>query len=471
MKAFMDKDFLLSTPTAQKLYHDFAENTPILDYHCHINPKEIAEDRKFENITQVWLGGDHYKWRQMRSNGIDEYYITGDASDREKFQKWAETLEKAIGNPLYHWSHLELRKYFGYEGYLNGETAEEVWNLCNAKLQEDSMTVRNLIKQSNVKLICTTDDPVDSLEWHKVIADDKSFDVQVLPAWRPDKAMNLEKPEYLDYMKTLSEVSGIEVKSFKDLMKALSLRMDFFASMGCCVSDHALEYVMYAPASEEEIEKIFAGRLNGGSVSREDEMKFKTAFMTAVGKEYHKRNWVMQLHYGCKRDNNVFRYNQLGPDTGFDCINNYAPSAQMADFLNALSSTDELPKTILYSLNPNDNESIGTILGCFQGPETVGKIQQGSAWWFNDHKVGMMNQMISLANLGLLSNFVGMLTDSRSFLSYTRHEYFRRILCELIGGWVENGEYPDDYKALEKIVKGISFNNAVNYFGFDLKTV
>lgn len=467
----MDKDFLLSTPTAQKLYHDFAENTPILDYHCHINPKEIAEDRKFENITQVWLGGDHYKWRQMRSNGIDEYYITGSASDREKFQKWAETLEKAIGNPLYHWSHLELRKYFGYEGYLNGETAEEVWNLCNAKLQEDSMTVRNLIKQSNVKLICTTDDPVDSLEWHKVIADDKTFDVQVLPAWRPDKAMNLEKPEYLDYLKTLSEVSGVEVKSFKDLMKALSLRMDFFASMGCCVSDHALEYVMYAPASEEEIEKIFAGRLNGGSVSREDEMKFKTAFMTAVGKEYHKRNWVMQLHYGCKRDNNVFRYNQLGPDTGFDCINNYAPSAQMADFLNALSSTDELPKTILYSLNPNDNESIGTILGCFQGPETVGKIQQGSAWWFNDHKVGMMNQMISLANLGLLSNFVGMLTDSRSFLSYTRHEYFRRILCELIGGWVENGEYPDDYKALEKIVKGISFNNAVNYFGFDLKTV
>ncbi len=471
MKAFMDKDFLLSTPTAQKLYHDFAENTPILDYHCHINPKEIAEDRKFENITQVWLGGDHYKWRQMRSNGIDEYYITGGASDREKFQKWAETLEKAIGNPLYHWSHLELRKYFGYEGYLNGETAEEVWNLCNAKLQEDSMTVRNLIKQSNVKLICTTDDPVDSLEWHKVIADDKTFDVQVLPAWRPDKAMNLEKPEYLDYLKTLSEVSGVEVKSFKDLMKALSLRMDFFASMGCCVSDHALEYVMYAPASEEEIEKIFADRLNGGSVSREDEMKFKTAFMTAVGKEYHKRNWIMQLHYGCKRDNNVFRYNQLGPDTGFDCINNYAPSAQMADFLNALSSTDELPKTILYSLNPNDNESIGTILGCFQGPEVAGKIQQGSAWWFNDHKVGMMNQMISLANLGLLSNFVGMLTDSRSFLSYTRHEYFRRILCELIGGWVENGEYPDDYKALEKIVKGIFFNNAVNYFGFDLKTV
>lgn len=470
MKAFMDQDFLLSTEAAQKLYHDYAEKMPVLDYHCHINPKEIAQDRKFENITQVWLGGDHYKWRQMRSNGVDEKYITGDASDREKFQKWAETLEKAIGNPLYHWSHLELKRYFGYDGYLNGETAEEVWNLCNAKLQEDGMSVRNLIKQSNVTLICTTDDPVDSLEWHKVLAEDESFDVQVLPAWRPDKAMNLEKPEYLDYLKTLSEVSGVEVKDFASLKAALSNRMDFFASMGCSVSDHALEYVMYAPASDEEIEAIFAKRMQGGTITREEEMKFKTAFMLNVGKEYHRRNWVMQLHYGCKRDNNTLRYAQLGPDTGYDCINNYAPSAQMADFLNALITTDELPKTILYSLNPNDNASIGTILGCFQDSTAIGKIQQGSAWWFNDHKTGMTEQMISLANLGLLSNFVGMLTDSRSFLSYTRHEYFRRIMCELIGGWVENGEYPADYKALEKIVKGISYNNAVRYFGFDLET-
>ncbi len=468
MKKFMDADFLLTTDTAKKLYHEYAEVMPILDYHCHINPQEIYEDRKFDNITQVWLGGDHYKWRQMRSNGVEERYITGDATDREKFQKWAETLEMAIGNPLYHWSHLELKKYFGYEGNLNGETAEEVWNLCNEKLGHDGMTARNLIKQSNVTLVCTTDDPVDSLEWHKKIKEDDSFDVQVLPAWRPDKAMNLEKPDYLEYIGKLAQVSGVSVNSFADLIDALRNRMDFFAENGCCISDHGLEYVMYVPASEEEIEEIFAKRLAGKMVSREEELKFKTAYMAALGKEYHKKNWVMQLHYGVKRDNNRRIFNALGPDAGIDCINNFAPSSEMADYLNALAETDELPKTILYSLNPVDNASIGTILGCFQDSSVVGKIQQGSAWWFNDHKTGMTDQMISLANLGLLGNFIGMLTDSRSFLSYTRHEYFRRIMCELIGGWVENGEYPADYKVLEKIVKGISYNNAVRYFGFDL---
>lgn len=468
MKQFMDKDFLLSTKTAQELYHEHAEKTPILDYHCHINPQEIANDRKFENITQVWLGGDHYKWRQMRSNGIDEKYITGDASDREKFQKWAETLEKAIGNPLYHWSHLELQRYFGYNGALNGETAEEVWNLCNAKLQEDSMSVRNIIKNSGVTLICTTDDPIDSLEWHKAIAEDKSFDVQVLPAWRPDKAMNIEKPDYLDYLAKLSDVSGVKIKDFASLKEALTVRLDFFKSMGCTATDHALEYVMYKPAAEEEIEAIFAKRAAGNEITREEELKFKTAFMLFAGREYNKRDMAMQLHYGCKRDNNVFRFNQLGPDTGYDCINNFAPSSEMADFLNALNSTDELPKTILYSLNPNDNASIGTILGCFQDSSAIGKIQQGSAWWFNDNKTGMIEQMTSLANLGLLGNFIGMLTDSRSFLSYTRHEYFRRILCELIGGWVENGEYPADMKVLGRMIEDISYNNAVRYFGFNL---
>ncbi|MBQ8597751.1 MAG: glucuronate isomerase [Lachnospiraceae bacterium] len=468
MKAFMDKDFLLSTPTAQTLYHEYAAKTPVLDYHCHINPKEIAEDRKFENITQVWLGGDHYKWRFMRSSGIDEYYITGGASDKEKFFKWAEVLGKAIGNPLYHWSHLELQRYFGYHGTLNKNTAEEVWNLCNEKLADPSMSVRNLIRQSNVTLICTTDDPVDSLEWHAAIAADDSFEVQVLPAWRPDKAMNIEKPEYVDYLNTLASVSGISITSFADLKAALKNRMEFFASMGCSVSDHALEYVMYAPASDEEIESIFAKRLSGGSVSREEELKFKTAFMLFVGKEYNRMNWVMQLHYGCKRDNNKLMYEKLGPDTGYDCINNYAPSAQMADFLNALIQTDELPKTIIYSLNPNDNEAIGTILGCFQDSTAVAKIQQGSAWWFNDHKIGMKNQMLSLANLGNLSGFVGMLTDSRSFLSYTRHEYFRRIMCDLIGELVENGEFPNDQETLSEIVKDISYYNAVRYFGFNL---
>ncbi len=470
MKQFMDDNFLLQTEAAQQLYHNYAENMPILDYHCHINPQEIYEDRQFENITQVWLGGDHYKWRFMRSCGVDEKYITGDASDKEKFLKWAEVLGKAIGNPLFHWSHLELKKYFGYNGVLNKKTAEEVWELCNKKLAEPSMTVRNIIKQSNVTLICTTDDPVDSLEWHKKLAEDKSFDVQVLPAWRPDKAMNIEKVTYLDYMAQLEAASGMKIATFADLKKALCNRMDFFASMGCNVSDHALEYVMYAPATEDEIEAIFAKRLAGNGVSREEELKFKTAFMIFVGNEYARRDWVMQLHYGCKRDNNTPMFDRLGPDTGYDCINNYAPSSEMADYLNALNQNGNLPKTIIYSLNPNDNQAIGTILGCFQDSTAVAKIQQGSAWWFNDHKVGMQDQMTSLANLGNLSGFVGMLTDSRSFLSYTRHDYFRRILCNLIGGWVDNGEFPADYDTLEEIVKGICYNNAVAYFGFDLKT-
>ena len=468
MKAFMDEDFLLQTGVAKKLYHDYAAKMPVLDYHCHINPREIAEDRQFENITQVWLGGDHYKWRFMRSCGVDEKYITGDASDKEKFMKWAECLGKAIGNPLYHWSHLELQRYFGFNGALSRKNAEEVWNLCNEKLAQPSMSARNIIKQSNVTLICTTDDPVDSLEWHKKIAEDDSFDVAVLPAWRPDKAMNLEKPDYTDYISKLSSVSGVAIKTFEDLKKALVIRIEFFASMGCCVSDHALEYVMYEPATDAQIEAIFAKAMAKETITRQEEMQFKTAFMTFVSGEYNKRNWVLQLHYGCKRDNNKPMFAKIGPDTGYDCINNYAPSAQTADSLNHLIEKDSLPKTILYSLNPNDNQAIGTILGCFQNSDAVAKIQQGSAWWFNDHKTGMQEQMISLANLGNLSGFVGMLTDSRSFLSYTRHEYFRRILCNLFGNWVENGEFPEDYDILGEIVQNISYNNAVNYFGFDM---
>ncbi|MBE5852563.1 MAG: glucuronate isomerase [Lachnospiraceae bacterium] len=465
MKAFMDQNFILETETAQKLYHDFAAKTPIIDYHCHINPKEIAEDRKFENITQVWLGGDHYKWRFMRSCGVEEKYITGDASDYEKFCKWAECVGKAIGNPLFHWSHLELQRYFGYNGHLNKKTADEVWNLCNEKLQDDSMSVRNLIRQSNVKFIGTTDDPIDTLEWHQKIKADDSFDVVVAPSWRPDKAMNIEKPDFADYLVKLAAAAGMDkIASFEDLKAALANRMDYFNANGCKVSDHALEYVMYAPATAEEIEAILAKRLSGEAVTREEELQFKTAFMIYMGKKCNELDWGMQLHYGCKRDNNKFMYDKMGPDTGFDCINNYAPSAQLADFLNALIATNELPRTVIYSLNPNDNEAIGTILGCFQDSTAVAKIQQGSAWWFNDHKVGMENQMISLANLGNLSGFVGMLTDSRSFLSYTRHEYFRRILCNLVGGWVENGEYPADMEMLEEIIKGISYYNAKNYF-------
>ena len=469
MQPFMDKDFMLDTDMAKKLYHDYAEEMPIVDYHCHINPQEIYEDRKFDNITQVWLGGDHYKWRQIRSNGVEEKYITGaDSTDREKFQAWAETMPKLIGNPLYHWSHLELRKYFGYQGYLSGDTAQEVWDLCNAKLQEDGMSVRNLIRQSKVTVICTTDDPVDSLEWHEKIAADPTFEVKVLPAWRPDKAMNVEKPTYAAYIDTLSKVSGVNVTNFATLKEALQKRMAFFNDHGCCVSDHGLEYVMYVPADEVELDAIMTKSLRRETITREEELKYKTAFMLFVAREYHKLGWAMQLHYGCKRDNNAYMLEKMGADTGFDCINNYAPSAQMADFLNALSATDEVPKTIIYSLNPNDDAAIGTLLGCFQSPETAGKLQQGSAWWFNDHFKGMTDQMTSLANLGCFGNFIGMLTDSRSFLSYTRHDYFRRILCRLIGRWVEEGMYPADMKALEGIVKDICYNNAVKYFGFQV---
>ena len=468
MKAFMDQEFLLETETARELYHNYAEKMPILDYHCHISPMEIAMDQRYENITQLWLSGDHYKWRQMRSNGIEEKYITGEASDWEKFEQWAGTLEKAIGNPLYHWSHLELQRYFNYYGVLNRNTARKVWEHCNEKLRLNDMSARGLILKSNVKLICTTDDPVDDLKWHKQIAQDETFTTQVLPAWRPDRAMNIEKEDYLDYLKRLEEASELHIDSFVTLIEALERRMAYFAENGCCLSDHGLEYVMYHPTEQEEIEAIFSRRLDGMKISREEELKFKTAFMLAMGKAYHRHNWAMQLHYGAKRDNNHAIFSKVGADAGIDCINNYAPSGEMADYLNALAVTDELPRTIIYSLNPEDNATIGTIIGCFQDAGVVGKIQQGSAWWFNDHKKGMIEQMTSLASLGLLGNFIGMLTDSRSFLSYTRHEYFRRILCNLIGSWVENGEYPADKEVLSKLVEDISYRNAVRYFGFDL---
>ena len=469
MKKFMDKDFLLETETAKHLYHDFAAKMPIIDYHCHLVPREIYEDIRFDNIAQVWLGADHYKWRQMRSNGVEEKYITGDASDREKFQKWAETLEMAIGNPLYHWSHLELQRYFGYEGHLCGETAQEVWDLCNEKLKEENMSARGLIKQSNVQIVCTTDDPVDTLEWHIKLKEDETFDVQVKPTWRPDKAVNIDKPDYLDYLAKLEAAAEMEIKTYDALVEALYKRMDFFNEVGCCVSDHGLDYVMYRPYNKEEVDAIFERRLNGEELTSEEALKFKTALLVALGKNYNRLNWVVQLHYGVRRDLNRKIFNALGPDAGIDSINDNAPIGQLAQYLNALAETNELPRTIIYSLNPIDNAAIGTVIGCFQDSSTVGKIQQGSAWWFNDNKTGMIDQMTSLANLSLLGNFVGMLTDSRSFLSYTRHEYFRRIMCNLVGGWVENGEYPNDEKALQRIVEGISYRNTVRYFEFKVK--
>lgn len=468
MKPFMGEDFLLESDAARMLYHNYAAKMPILDYHCHISPQEIAEDRRFDTITQVWLGGDHYKWRQMRSNGVDERFITGDATDREKFQKWAETLERAIGNPLYHWSHLELQRYFDYHGVLNADTAEEVWQHCNARLKEPKMSARNLILSSGVTLLCTTDDPADDLHWHRQLREDAAFPVQVLPAWRPEAAMKIAAPGFAGYMKRLGEAANTEITSFETLKEALVERLAYFDAMGCRASDHSTDYAMYAPAPDEEIEAIFARAMAGEKVSYEEDLKYKTAFLLFIAKEYKRLGWAMQLHYGVKRDNDKARFARLGPDTGFDCIDTYTPSAQLADLLNALAETDSLPRTIVYSLNPADNAAIGTIIGCFQDSACVGKIQQGSAWWFNDNKQGMIDQMTSLANLGLLGNFIGMLTDSRSFLSYTRHEYFRRILCNLIGGWVENGEYPWDEARLGAMVKDISYRNAVRYFGFDL---
>lgn len=467
MKAFLDEDFLLSTETAKRLYHEYAKKLPIVDYHCHINTREIYENRRFENITQLWLEADHYKWRLMRSNGVEEDYITGKASDWEKFEQWAKTLELAIGNPLYHWSHLELKRYFGYQGHLCGETAKEVWELCNEKLKGEEFSARGIIERSKVQLLCTTDDPADTLEWHERLKEEESFKVQVLPTWRPDRALSLEKTDYLDYLQKLEKASGEKIASYNDLLEALRIRMDFFAEMGCCLSDHGLAYVYYAPAAGQQIEEIFAKRLAGELPSKEEEAQFKTAFLIAMGKEYCRRGWAMQLHFGVKRDNSRRVFSKLGADAGIDCISNYTPSDQLVSFLDSLDITRELPKTILYSLNPVDNAAIGTVIGCFQTSCTPGKIQQGSAWWFNDHKAGMQEQMTSLANLGVLGNFIGMLTDSRSFVSYTRHEYFRRILCDLMGGWVEKGEYPADEKSLERIIKGICYNNAVRYFGWE----
>jgi len=465
MKKFLDRDFLLETDTAKHLFNEYAKNMPIIDYHCHLSPKEIYEDIRYNNITELWLGSDHYKWRQMRSNGVEEKYITGNASDKDKFIKWAETLEMAIGNPLYHWSHLELKKYFGYEGYLCAETAEDVWEICNDKLKNSGLSSRKLIEISNVDVICTTDDPVDSLEWHKKIRED-NFAVKVLPTWRPDKALHIENDGFLNYLTILSSVSGVEIKDFDSLMEALKIRLEFFVNNGCKVSDHGLQYIMYEDYKENEVNEIVKKKIKGKLLTEREQRKYKTAFMVAMGKEYAEKDLVMQLHYGVIRDLNKRIYNDLGADAGIDAINNRSSSVEMGKYLNALSAVNLLPKTIIYPLNSSDFDAVGTVIGCFQDSNAIGKIQHGSGWWFNDNKTGMIKQMTSLANLGLLGNFIGMLTDSRSFLSYTRHEYFRRIMCNLIGNLVENGEYPNDERCLKKIVEGISYNNAKIYFGF-----
>ena len=466
MKQFMDKDFLLSNETAKVLYHDYAAKMPILDYHCHINPQEIFEDRKFDNITQVWLGGDHYKWRVMRSNGVDEYYITGGASDREKFQKFAEALPKCIGNPMYHWCHLELQQFFGVYEPLTTESARRIWDHCNDLLRNDpSMTARGLVKQSNVYMVGTTDDPIDSLEWHDKIASDPTITTVVGPSYRPDKAVNIHKAGWKEYLQQLAASVGKErLPTMADVLDALVERLEFFKAHGCRASDHGLDYVPFRNYTLEQADAVYQKALRGEQLTTEEVEGYQTVILLHLGKAYHRLGIVMQLHYSCLRNNNNRIFKLQGGDTGVDAIAQNTCGGNISALLSSLDEAGACPKTILYSLNPADNAQLGTLIGCFQDSTIPGKIQHGSAWWFNDNKTGMQEQMISLGNLGLLGNFIGMLTDSRSFLSYARHDYFRRIACNLIGNWVENGEYPNNEASLRKIIEGVSSYNAMRYF-------
>ncbi|MGN1307860.1 MAG: glucuronate isomerase [Faecousia sp.] len=465
MQPFLTEDFLLTSPTAKTLYHDYAEKLPIMDYHCHVSPKEIFEDRHYENLTELWLGGDHYKWRLLRADGVEETFITGSASPREKFRKFAEVLPKAIGNPLYHWCHLELKRYFGYEGILNGDTAQQVWELTCRKLQQPDMGVRGLIARSNVAFIGTTDDPIDPLFWHEKLHEDMTFGTVVAPTFRPDRALNLEKADWAAYIAELAQVSGVHIDGIDSLEKALSVRMAYFSAHGCRSSDHGLDHMVYRSFTREEADKAVKKRLSGEAISAAETEAVKTALLVYCAGEYTRMDWVMQLHYNCLRNPNSEMFLQLGADGGFDCIGPNNGSAALAKLLDHLYSSNRLPRMILYSLDAGDNLFLDTLIGSFQGSGCPGKLQHGSAWWFNDNQKGIRAHLTDLASQSLLGNFVGMLTDSRSFLSYTRHEYFRRILCDLMGAWVENGEYPDDMNALGRLVRDISYSNAVRYFG------
>ena len=475
MKAFMDKDFLLSNDTAKHLFHDYASKQPLADYHCHLSPKESWEDRRFNNIVEVWLGGknpdgsyagDHYKWRMMRSNGIDEEYITGSKPPYERFLKLAEALEMAIGNPMYHWCHLELQAFFGVYEPLTTESAPRIWEQCNKLLQEDpDMTARGLIRKANVALVGTTDDPIDDLQWHEKIAADSSITFKVLPSYRPDKAVNIHKDTFLPYMEKLAASVGKEkLETMQDVLDALVERLEYFHARGCKASDHGLDYVPFVNCTLEEADAAYQKALRGEKLTVEEIEGYQTTILLCLGKAYNRLGIAMQLHYSCLRNNNERIFRMMGPDTGVDAISQNTCGGNIAQLLSALDLEGQCPKTVLYSLNPVDNAQLGSLIGCFQDSSIPGKIQHGSAWWFNDTKSGMEEQMKSLANLGLLGNFIGMLTDSRSFLSYTRHDYFRRILCNLIGTWVENGEYPNIDASLKKIVEGVSFKNAARYF-------
>ncbi|MGD6832999.1 glucuronate isomerase [Sutcliffiella halmapala] len=464
MKAFIHDDFLLNNKMAKVLYHDYAKEQPIYDYHCHLDPKEIWENKQFGSIAEIWLSGDHYKWRAMRLNGVSEKYITGTASDKEKFLKWANTVSHTLGNPLFHWTHLELARYFDFHELLSDDTAERVWNCTNAKLEEDSFRTRELIKGSNVEMIGTTDDPTDTLVYHERLAEDRTWTPKVLPTFRPDKGIEITKDTFLPWIEKLSKVTDKEIARLEDLLDALMERVDYFHEKGARLSDHGISEMVFETATKTEVEAIFQKALSNTPVSVAEARKYKTFILLFLGQVYAEKGWTMQLHIGAMRNNNKRMFKMVGADAGFDTIEDYTVAQPLAKFLDALDQTNQLPKTILYNLNPKDNFIFASLAGSYHEEGVPGKVQFGSGWWYNDQKDGMERQMTDLANIGLLSRFIGMLTDSRSFLSYTRHEYFRRILCNLIGSWVEKGEAPHDERLLGSIVKNISYKNAKNYF-------
>ncbi|MGK6352328.1 glucuronate isomerase [Parapedobacter sp. DT-150] len=467
MKKFLDEHFLLHSKTAQHLYHEYAADMPIIDYHCHLPPQQIAENTQFENMTQVWLNGDHYKWRAMRTNGVDESYITGDRSDREKFRKWAETVPYTMRNPLYHWTHLELQRYFGITDLLSPQTADRIFDETREKLQTPEYRVRGLLRKMNVKVICTTDDPVDTLNFHRQLQQE-GYEIPVFPAFRPDAAMNLsDLAKFGHYVVALGAAAGRSIATFDDFVGALQQRHDFFGAMGCRVSDHGLEEIYAEDYTDDEINRIFEKALTGEAVSAMEHRKFRSAMLLLFAQWDAANGWVQQYHLGALRNNNSRMMSTLGPDTGWDSIGDFSQGRALSTFLNRLDSRDQLAKTILYNVNPTDNELMATMIGNFNDGSFPGKIQFGSAWWFLDQKDGMTKQLNALSNMGLLSRFVGMLTDSRSFLSFPRHEYFRRLLCDLFGTEVENGELPDDREWIGQLIQDICYHNASRYFGWD----
>lgn len=462
----MDKDFLLDTDSAKHLFHDFAENMPICDYHCHLSPKEIYENKEPSDISALWLAGDHYKWRAMRSAGVEEKYCTGDATGEEKFLKFAEALQYCIGNPLYHWAHIELQRYFGIDTPLNAKTAKDIYDRANKAIADGDFRPQSLIMRSNVKVVCTTDDPIDDLQYHKLLKNVEGFDCQVLPSFRPDKALNIHLDGFKEYIEVLGDVVGRKLNSYKDVIDALLERCDYFNSVGCKVSDQAFDYVPFDKASDDEIEAVFQKAMAGDIPTMADGDKYRTAVLLALGEKYHDMGWAMEIHIGAMRNNSTRMFKKIGADTGFDSVGDCEIAFTLSRFLDALDVNDKLPKTILFNLNDKDNTVLATMLGNFQSSDAEGKIQFGPAWWFLDTMDGMTAQMKALGNLGVLGKFVGMETDSRSFTSYGRHEYFRRIMCRLLGRWVEDGWYAADDEILKEIICGISYDNAMKYFQF-----